>query len=214
VFFDVCCWLHTDTVCSLKEKGDGNDLKFALSNKVSVEVKEIRTLTKWRHLSLDKKSALEITEVQQLEIVEYDGDDYSGSWSTFQGYLARPWSNKRCKENRDKGEYPLWYEAAVVLLELEELCGKNAPLRVGQKADWDAEDLRARGIFPSFYRPALQMVKQMDHVGRLDDNRLAGKYDNPRFRRGNDAPRSVPGLAAPRGGRRGPSRSNNSSGFL
>lgn len=151
-------------------------------------------LTKWRHLSLDKKSALEITEVVQLDMIEYSEGAYSGSWTSFQGYLAGPWPHKMTKENRGRGEFPCWYEAAVVSLELEELCRTNLFLGVGEKAGWDAKDLSARGIFPSLYHPALQMVKEMDHVGRLDDNHLAAKYDSSQLRRGNDAPRSVPGL--------------------
>lgn len=194
----VRCWFPTNANCSPKEKGDGNDLKFAVPNEIPLEfeVKEIRTLTKWRHLSPDKKSALEITEVVQLEMVDHSEPPYAGSWDTFKGYLARPWSSRKSKEGRDRGEVPCWYEAAVVSLELEGLLAQNARLGVGQKADWEAEDLRARGVFPSLYRPALQMVREMDHVGRLDDNRLAAKYDNLRLRRGNNASRSVPGMGA------------------
>lgn len=156
-----------------------------------MKVDEVRVLTNWRHLSLDHKSALEITEVHQMEIVPYKEGVYSGSWNTWVGKLARPWSPRRAKENRAKGEFPRWYEAAVVSLELEVLCQQNSFLGIGEKADWDAENLKNRGLFPAIYGPALQMVTKMDHVGRRDDNNLSEKY-GPLLRRGNDLPRHLP----------------------
>jgi hypothetical protein len=162
----------------------------------AVEVNEVRVLTNWRHLSLDHKSALEITEVEQLEMVSYAEGMFSDSWENqWEGKLARPWSSRRARDNRANGEYPRWYEAAVVSVELEAMCQQNSLLGVGEKADWDAEDLKNRGLFPALYGPALQMVTKMDHIGRRDDNNLSGEYGSL-LRRPNDPPRHVPGLLA------------------
>ncbi|KAG7293288.1 hypothetical protein NEMBOFW57_003334 [Staphylotrichum longicolle] len=178
-------------------KSDAPELKFGVhSNFDAVEVNDVRVLTKWRHLSLDRRSALEITEVQQLHMEPYAEGMFSESWENpWEGKLARPLSARETKENRDKGDVPLWYEAAVVSLELEALCQQNSLLGIGEKADWDAEDLKGRGLFSTLYGPALQMVTKMDHVGRRDDNRLSAEY-GPLLRRANDPPRHVPGFLA------------------
>lgn len=165
-----------------------------MHNDSCADVAEVRALTRWRHLSLDKQSALEITEVLQLEMTDYSEGVYAGSWDSWKGWLARPWPRKYAKEKRSKGEFPRWYEAAVVSLQLEALCQQNSSLKVGEKADWDAEDLRADGILSTLYRPALQMVRKMDHVGRMDDNNLSREY-GPLLFRANDRPRHVPGVS-------------------
>jgi hypothetical protein len=157
-----------------------------------VDVNEVRVLTKWRHSRLNGKSALEITEVQQMEMVPCAEGVYSGSWDSWEGKLARPWSYWRIKENRAKGEVPRWYEAALVSLELDELCRQNSSLQIGEKANWDVQDLKSRGVLSTLYGPALHMVAQMDHVGRLDDNNLEQTYGHLLLRP-NDSPRHVPG---------------------
>lgn len=129
-------------------------------------------------------------------MVPYAEGMVSESWeNSCEWKLARPFSARQTKENRDRGDVPLWYEAAVVSLELEALCQQNSLLGIGEKADWDAEDLKSRGVFSTLYGPALQMVTRMDHVGRRDDNRLAGEYGSL-LRRANDPPRHVPGFLA------------------
>ncbi len=122
----------------------------------------------------------------------YSEGFYSGTWDTWEGTLARPWSRRRAKEERSRGEFPLWYEASVVSLELEEILEKNLLLQVGEKADWDPLDVKTRGFLKAIYLPALEMVKAMDHVGREDDNHQSAAYAHL-LRRGNDHPPRVPG---------------------
>ncbi len=198
-------WIYADTISRHKGRG-APELQFAECTDFPFEVKNVRVLTKWRHWNQKNDSALEITEVQQLEIVPFAGVEHSYSWD-WDGRLARHWSYKRTKENRDKGEFPRWYEAAVVSLELEELCQKNSSLKIGEKADWDAQDLKTRGVLRDLYGPALQMVCAMDHVGRHDDNHLSKQYGHL-LRRGNVVPH-VPGMSRAQEqtqGRRGRSR--------
>ncbi|KAK4100637.1 hypothetical protein N658DRAFT_559452 [Parathielavia hyrcaniae] len=176
-------------------------LSFAVKKDFPVAVNEIRVLTKWRHASLSDRSALEITEVQQMEMVPCSEGVYSSWGDSWEGKLARPWSAKRIKDNRGKGEFPRWYEATVVSLELDMLCQQNTSLRVGEKANWDVENLRSRGVFSTLYGPALQMVAQMDHVGRLDDNNLSEVYGHL-LKRPNNASHQVPGSAPTQSGQR------------
>ncbi|KAL2145301.1 hypothetical protein VTI28DRAFT_7518 [Corynascus sepedonium] len=153
------------------------EIRFAVPTEAPADVQSVRVLTRWRYLSADRKSALEITEVCQLMTNSYAKGPYSGAaWNTFEGKCSRHWSQRMTQEKREQGEFPRWYEAAVVSLELEKLCQQNSLLHTGEKADWDATDLRDRGIFHSVYGPALQMARQMDHIGRLDDNHLSQRY--------------------------------------
>ncbi|AEO70132.1 uncharacterized protein THITE_2036687, partial [Thermothielavioides terrestris NRRL 8126] len=155
---------------SLRSKG-APSVYYASHESFTAEVEEVRVLTKWRYPSLDRRSALEITEVEQMEI---ELPDYlENGWRAF---LARPWNRREAKEMRCRGEFPRWYEAAVVSSEIEELCRLNMELGLGEKADWDPEDLRTRGVFSTLYGPALQMVREMDHVGRNDDNCQSQRY--------------------------------------
>ncbi|KAK4238014.1 hypothetical protein C8A03DRAFT_15480 [Achaetomium macrosporum] len=166
-------------------------LKFAVHTSFAVKVDEVRVQVKWRHVSLENNSALEITEVNQFEIQPYSDLVYP-SGNEWEGKCARDWSQRTKREMRSKGEFSRWYEAAVVSLELEELCQQNSTLKLGEKASWDVQDLKARGVFASLYGPALQMVKEMDHVGRNDDNNLSKKYGHLLLRP-NDPPPFVPG---------------------
>ncbi|KAL2165421.1 hypothetical protein VTH06DRAFT_719 [Thermothelomyces fergusii] len=171
------------------------EVQFAVPAEAPTDVQAVRVLTKWRFPSVDRRSALEITEVLQLATDRYSEGPYSGAaWNTYEGKRSRPWSQKITRAKRDRGEVPRWYEAAVVSLELEDLCQQNAFLRIGEKAGWDAADVRNRGILPSLYSPALQMVRQMDHVGRLDDNHLSQQYGELLLQ-GNAPSPPVPGAA-------------------
>ncbi|KAL2166452.1 hypothetical protein VTG60DRAFT_2760 [Thermothelomyces hinnuleus] len=153
------------------------EVRFAVPAEAPSDVQAVRVLTKWRYPSADRKSALEITEILQLVTDPYSEGPYSGAaWNTYEGKRSRPWSQRITREKRDNGEVPRWYEAAVVSLELEDIFQQNAFLKIGEKASWDATDVRNRGIFPSIYSLALQMVRHIDHVGRLDDNHLSQKY--------------------------------------
>ncbi|KAK4153296.1 hypothetical protein C8A00DRAFT_15465 [Chaetomidium leptoderma] len=200
----------------VKEKGPP-ELKFAVYNNDSaVEVNEVCVLTKWLHPSLDSKSALEITEVCQLEIVPCYDAVYAGSWDSWEGKLARGWSQRRTKKHRPLGEFPRWYEAAVLSLEMEIACKQNPALSLGEKAKWDPQILKANGDFAALYAPALQTVRGMDHVGRLDDNNLSQEYGGL-LKRGNNPPRGVPGSSQARErliqhvGRRGAAASDGPS---
>lgn len=152
-------------------------------------------LTKWRHSSLNSKSVLEITEVEQLEIHPggdgADGGD-SGSKDGWKTVHARPWTERTRQQKRPKGEVPRWYEAAVVSPDSEALFRQNESLGLGERVDWDAQALKARGIFFAIYGPALQTLVGIDHVGGNDDNGLSKAY-GPLLLRANNPPRSVPG---------------------
>ncbi|KAH6853483.1 hypothetical protein B0I37DRAFT_420357 [Chaetomium sp. MPI-CAGE-AT-0009] len=183
----------------LRNENGALELQFAVPTASPADVKEVRVLTKWRYASVDHRSALEITEVQQMKTEPYSGGPYSkASWNSYEAKRARPWSQRITKDS--KGEAARWYEAAVLSVELDDICRQNALLRVGTKADWDAKDLEARGVFSALYGPALQMVRAMDHVGRLDDNNLSMSHGHSLLQP-NDPPSRVVGSAASKKGK-------------
>ena len=149
---------------------DGPDLKFSVPTGM-VNVKNVRVLTKWRHLSPDSKSALEITEVEQLAL-----EQLSAHTSAPQGMLqkedfhAHPRDAQTSRDMELNGDPSRWYEAAVISATLEDVFKANTLISVGEKANWEVENLKEMGAFPSLYQPALEMIKQMDHIGRNNDN--------------------------------------------
>ncbi|KAL2016941.1 hypothetical protein VTK56DRAFT_2817 [Thermocarpiscus australiensis] len=170
------------------------ELKFAVPDIFSAEVNEVRVLTKWHHGSSDTRSVLEITEVEQMELSPLSGGIYADASGRWKAECARPWTQKTVQQKRAlAGEVPRWYEAAVVSSEIEALFRQNSSLKLGEKADWNAQELRSRGLLPAVYLPALQMLSGMDHVGRSDSNGLSGAYGHLLIR-ANDA-HPVPGLA-------------------
>lgn len=142
-------------------------------------------------MSQNKRSALDITEVEQLEI-KYK--------STLPGMPksageAHTWNEKTRKLRQDNGEVQRWYEASVSSLKLDKLLEKNKALRAGERAEWTLPELRQDGILESLCCPALQMLKHMDQVGGLENNHQQGKPGTI-VKRPNDRSRAVPGSEA------------------
>jgi hypothetical protein len=188
-------YMVTDTLTDTNCRREGRAppvLKFAVHTSFAVEIDQVRVQVKWRHASRKNLSALEITEVNQYEIAPYSDDKVYSSPKEWEGYLACYPTELTIKGILSQSEFPRWYEAAVVSLELENLCQQNRTLKLGEKANWNIDFLRALGVFSELYGPALQMVRQMDHVGRNDNNNLSRKYGHL-LKKPNNPPPSVPG---------------------
>jgi hypothetical protein len=136
-------------------------------------VVEVRMLTKWRHLGFASKSALDITEVQRLnmELCSTEPNPPSGEKKTI---CARPWTPQVADQVRTQGEVPLWYEVSVVSTEAETIFEENKSLKLGEITQWTVETLRERNVLNGIYEPALHMIKQMDRVG-------GNEYDSSRY---------------------------------
>ncbi|KAK3394610.1 hypothetical protein B0H63DRAFT_444743 [Podospora didyma] len=142
--------------------GNGIELRFAVHDSLNVAIRGVRVLTKWRYLSLNSRSALDITEVEQLDIEPLvDGCDRAS---------ARPWKTDEARKKKKTGDFPRWYEASIVSTKAERLLLQNDTLRVGEKAGWDADILKEHGVLTDIYGPALHTLKHMAHVGGNDDN--------------------------------------------
>ncbi|GAB1310166.1 hypothetical protein MFIFM68171_00376 [Madurella fahalii] len=180
---------------SISHSGTGAaELKFAVPQGCGWDIKEARVLTKWRHPSPNNKSSLEITEVQQMEMTACSDDPLAASGGNWEVKRAQAWTQRAVQQKGINGECPRWYEAAVVSPEAEALFRENQSLGVGEKAHWTFDELKTRGILATVYGPALRMLREMDHVGRNDDNTLAAAYGGLLIK-ANKPPRSVPGLS-------------------
>ncbi|KAK3398068.1 hypothetical protein B0T20DRAFT_454094 [Sordaria brevicollis] len=176
-------------VHGLERKSDDKvNLSFSVDPQFKTTITSVRVLSKWRHLSQDKQTALDITEVEQLEI-QYKPTLPGMPKSAGE---ARMWTDKTRKMKLDNGEVSRWYEASVSSLKLDEILKKNKPLRAGEKAEWSLSELKQDGIHESLCCPALQMLKHMDQVGGLSNNYQQGKPGTI-VKRPNDRPRAVPG---------------------
>ncbi|KAK1781881.1 hypothetical protein QBC45DRAFT_457733, partial [Copromyces sp. CBS 386.78] len=182
----------TQPGCSQKERKpddkDSINLSFTIDSQFKTTITSVRVLSKWRHLSQDKRSALDITEVEQLEIKcnpARPGMPKSAG-------EAHAWKTKTRKERLAVGEVQRWYEASVSSLNLEKLLEKNKPLKTGERAGWSHAELKQDGILESICCPALQMLKHMDQVGGLEDNKQEEKPGTA-VKRANDRSRVVPG---------------------
>ncbi|KAJ4296938.1 hypothetical protein N0V88_003854 [Collariella sp. IMI 366227] len=171
--FGVFARTLVESLCISRNELGFHELKFTIPGNLIYNIQDVRVLTQWRFPSVNNKSALDISEVEQFEMVPCSDEVSGGAGDKPRAQYARPWTQKRSKERRDKGDFPRWYEASVVSVELESLCHQHAALKIGEKASWDPKDLKTRGVFSFLYVPALQMVREMDHVGRSDDNRQA-----------------------------------------
>ncbi|KAK0617951.1 hypothetical protein B0T17DRAFT_317560 [Bombardia bombarda] len=149
---------------------------------VEATVESVRVLTKWRHISSDGKSALEITEIQRTELNRAHDSGLM---------VARPWNPEEIKQRVAKGDFPRWYEASVVSTLMEDIFRQNEPLHVGEKATWTPGDILDYAVLESLFPPALKMLRKMDGIGATESNNqqiLSGM----RVRKANH-PLKVPG---------------------
>jgi hypothetical protein len=172
---------HAD-ICSSHDHLGQMQLRFL--NPVTIYC--VRALTKWRYESIDGKSALDITEVVELE--------NGGRCKDSKKFIARSRNEEEVKARAAKGEPSRWYEASIMSLEMENIFAQqNAHLGLGEVASWTAKELRERGLYETLYRPALEILRLMDRVGGADNNQLREKYYRKEVKH-NDEEKEVVGL--------------------
>lgn len=188
--FTTQCY-YPANLASRERKPDDKDsinLGFSIESQFQTTITSVRVLSKWRHLSHDKRSALDITEVEQLEL---QCKPARPGMSSYEGE-AHAWKAETRKKRLAMGEAQRWYEASVSSVDLEKLLEQNKSLKTGEKAQWSLDDLSQKGILESLCCPALQMLKDMDQVGGLEDNKQ-GEKPGTAVKRANDGSSNVPG---------------------
>ncbi|KAK0703161.1 hypothetical protein B0T26DRAFT_791920 [Lasiosphaeria miniovina] len=174
------------------EGPSGLELQFPLKSDFGVIIRDVRVATKWRYLSPDARSVLNVSEVEQLEVEPVGGGAFHTGRGNQGAQSARSWTPKTAKKKKDEGEFPRWYEASITSTRAEALFLQNKSLGLGQKAEWDANTLLEQHIFEDIYGPALQMLKTMDHVGGNDNSNIMEKVKMNIPRRNNPKP-AMPG---------------------
>ncbi|KAK0747978.1 hypothetical protein B0T21DRAFT_379917 [Apiosordaria backusii] len=170
---------------------NGPNLTFSVPN-YSTTIGAVRVLTRWYHPSLDGKSQLQITEVEQLDMDTIEDIPNAAPGEKTKRIHAHPRLPKTCEAKQREGDFERWYEAAVLSTQLQESCQMNSGLKLGDAAGWSADEMYRYGGFSSLYDPALAMVKQMDPIGQYEDNNLSGVFGGL-LTRANDPPPGVPG---------------------
>ncbi|KAK3341244.1 hypothetical protein B0T25DRAFT_557794 [Lasiosphaeria hispida] len=155
------------------KSGNSPELRFNNDTSSGVTVKTVRIGTRWRYLSSNSKSALEIKEVEQLTVHVKDDKN------VLQEMVARRWKKRKPDSEEAWGLTQRWFEASVTSTKAESLFRQNMGLGFGQKADWTPQELREGGIFYSIYGPALAMLEYMDQVGANEDNRQGWAVKKP-----------------------------------
>ncbi|KAK4205176.1 hypothetical protein QBC40DRAFT_249183 [Triangularia verruculosa] len=188
---------------------NGPNLIFNVPN-YSTTVEAVRVLTRWYYPSIDRKSELQITEVEQLDMVTIEDIPNAAPGEKTKRIHARPRLPKDGRIRQRHGDFERWYEAAVLSTQLQEFCQMNASLKLGDSADWSAEDIYRYEGFTNLYGPALAMVRQMDLIGQYEDNNLSGLF-GVLLQRANDGPPGVPGSATASSQPSQPNRHNRGS---
>ncbi|KAI5466214.1 hypothetical protein BGZ63DRAFT_460831 [Mariannaea sp. PMI_226] len=79
----------------------------------------------------------------------------------YRGVLTQGLSPGECQTTQ-------WFDASVRSAKADALLSQNEQLQLGDKASWSPDDFE--GAIKAICRPALQMITQMDEIGRTNDN--------------------------------------------
>ncbi|CAK7273036.1 hypothetical protein SEPCBS57363_005450 [Sporothrix epigloea] len=115
-----------------------------------------------RFVSADQQSFLDVSWNWLMKLAMRPGKE---------GPLAGTVHATPAPDSPTKGVFTSWYEASVVSVAAEAAFQENETLPVGGMASWGAMGTAALDeMYESAFRPALQLVQDMDGVGVLVDN--------------------------------------------
>lgn len=111
-----------------------------------------------RYQSHDEKSILVISEVQQLK----HKCATTQNLQVYQAKLADPKIKLNC-----------YYEASITSACADDQVFKqNKNIELGEVGNWTEKDLTNIDTVQAMFRPACEMIKQMDSVGQENDNEV------------------------------------------
>ena len=145
-----------------------------------VEIKYVRTLTKWRFVSSDETSYLHVTEVLENQILPLKApvDTKGQSLGFFQ--KGSPLSAQARTAKEKQGWPDRWYELSITSAVAKEFFDQNERLGFAEKTEWDFASLRKAGVLRSIFMPALRMLQEMDCVGGGNNNHQVHRMVMPR----------------------------------
>jgi len=123
-----------------------------------------------RYTTRNGQSILDLTGVRAMDVSFPDGggDDNNSRLE------ASP-----ATEAIEKGIFSCWYEASVSSAKAEAIFAENETLAIGDESRWDVGTLTVAGVLEAVYKPALEMIRQMDGVGAKVDNGQGSKLQAP-----------------------------------
>ena len=165
---------------TLSSETDDPRLRWGIHDDFHVAVNHMRTLTKWRFMSRDGESHLDITEVLENDVQGCKSSpDMNGRNGWFM-QMAQLYKGANRGRLERLGFPDRWYEASVTSAVAEDMLCQNESLCFAARADWDFESLKDAGALNAILKPALRMLQEMDSVGAGNDNRQAGTVKLPR----------------------------------
>lgn len=134
-------------------------METALSNRFQIQELQVKRVLKYQ--SEDRRSILNVTEIQSLDI---QGGEVPGKpISIFQG-APGPIDEAPTKKLRQ------WWEASISSADADEVLEENKSLELGDEPGWTHETLSNMHVASALYLPACEMLKKMDGVGFLNRN--------------------------------------------
>ena len=116
---------------------------------------------------------LTITEVQEMSIEPLRKEEDR------QLFQAVPWADTHVADMAKIGYMPYWYELSVSSPRCDSFFEKNKGLKIGEKADYDFDTLKANSGPSMLTKRVLLMLKQLDEVGLGNNNNQARKHKLP-----------------------------------
>ncbi|EKD19022.1 uncharacterized protein L3040_006516 [Drepanopeziza brunnea f. sp. 'multigermtubi'] len=133
-------------------------LDISLLNRFSLEDLSVHRVCHYN--SADRKSVMKLSEFQSLDI---NGGIPAGQ--SFMVFEASP--GPKCAPIE---KLNTWYTASVSNPELDAVLAQNQSLELGDEAGWTPEEIANLEALQSMYIPAIEMLTQMDGVGRSSHN--------------------------------------------
>ena len=110
-------------------------------------------------MSMDATSVLHISEIHDLDVNAQIGKNHTI-------YKAEP--NTIARPGCEKVDY--WHEVSISSTKATRDFEGNKTLLFGDETSWTPESLSKQDVAGSMYRPACEMLKQMDGIGFWNDN--------------------------------------------
>jgi hypothetical protein len=160
-------------------------VQIGVYRKFGVSVESMRINTRFRVLSTDGKSYLDITEVEEtvFKAGGFHPDIVKSTSTAYNDWMFYTITPKRTRSgvhnSEEQGLPTLWYEASVRSVEAEKMMAANRSMALGEKANWDFGKLSELGAVASLVKPALRMVQTMDGVGAHNNNHQTNKLVLP-----------------------------------
>jgi hypothetical protein len=136
------------------------NMSFSISHVHETIVNSIRVRRNAQYPSVDRKSVLNITEVNDLFIRALNLSPVVGSHAIYHGYT---------NDEKIQAPGPIWFEVGIFSTTAQELFKENQVLEFGDEVDWTTESMLSKGVAEAIYSPACEMLKQMDGVGFWND---------------------------------------------